>query len=133
MVAIQHARVVRHAILGRVQGGGARGDVRRRDNVEVVLVCHERCASSYQPREADRSGRGLRSGASSKELSSGCVISGKYGPNENSVMTCDKFMTASSSVNRNGRGPARHTFVVNMFPRRIAVPDGRDVKISWGT
>ena len=47
-------------------------------------------------------------------------------------MTCDKFMTASSSVNGNGRGAPEHTIVVNVFPRRIAVPDGRDVKISWG-
>jgi hypothetical protein len=35
----------------------------------------------------------LRSSVDSKELSNGWVMSGKWGPNENSVMTCERFIS----------------------------------------
>lgn len=40
----------------------------------------------------------IRSWVTSKELSRGWVISGKKGPKENSVITCERFMTVKTHL-----------------------------------
>ena len=65
----------------------------------------------------------------SKELSNDWVISGKWGPNENSVMTCERFISNGDVSwilwKREGR-----SVMVYMLIARITMVEGV-VKISF--
>lgn len=52
---------------------------------------------------------------------------GELGDDMRQIHHCEQFGQSESKTEA-----ARLTIVVDMFPRRIAVPDGRDVEISWG-
>jgi len=73
-----------------------------------------------------------RSCVSSKELSNGWAMSGKYGPKENSVITCERFITVElvSSL----FSPSTEvglTAVVDMLVASIAMPKSCDVQVRW--
>jgi hypothetical protein len=65
----------------------------------------------------------------SKELSRGWVISGKYLPKENSVMTCERFMTVRHFVTCLKKVMVTRTAVVDMDATAVAMADGSDVKV----
>ena len=69
---------------------------------------------------------------SSKELSNGWAMSGKYGPKENSVITCERFIT--SELVRFLFSPSTEvglTAVVNMLMASITMAKSCDVQVRW--
>ena len=61
------------------------------------------------------------------------MISGKYGPKENSVMTCDRFITAlrvSNNSPSRRTEQSRLTLVVDVFMTSVAMPESCDVQVS---
>ena len=74
--------------------------------------------------------RYTRSSVDLKELSNGCVMSGKWGRNENSVMTCERFISKGDVSLDVGEKAAR-TVMVHMFIARITMAEGSDVKIGF--
>ena len=71
----------------------------------------------------------IRSWVISKELSRGWVISGKCLPKENSVMTCERFMTVKYDKTFRTREIVIHTVVVDMEVTTVAMANGSDVKV----
>jgi hypothetical protein len=92
---LNHTRIVRDAILISVKRGSPWSYIGCWDDMQEILIRDERWE---QPLEGGnvRGDEDSRSSVSSSELSSGCVISGKYGPKENSVMTWERFITVSN-------------------------------------
>ena len=61
------------------------------------------------------------------------MISGKYGPKENSVMTCDRFITAlrvSNNSPSRRTEPSRLTLVVDVLVAGISMSESCDVQVS---
>ena len=90
---LQLTCVVRDTVLVGFQRARTRGNVRCRDNVQEILIGNEGYTAKVKLTALHAKFHHLRASVSSNELSKGWVISGKYGPNENSVITCDKFIT----------------------------------------
>ena len=65
-----------------------------------------------------------------KELSNGCIMSEKWGRNENSVMTCERFISKGDVSLDVGEKKGR-TVMVYMFIARITMAEGSDVKIGF--
>ena len=57
------------------------------------------------------------------------MISGKYFPKENSVITCDRFMAVKSVKISSTERRDEHTVVVNMDTTAIAMFECSDVEI----
>ena len=71
-----------------------------------------------------------RSWVSSKELSNGWAMSGKYGPKENSVITCDKFIaTEPVSIFFLHNTKIEPTVVVNVLMASITVPKSCNMQV----
>ena len=61
------------------------------------------------------------------------MISGKYGPKENSVMTCDRFITALRVSNKSPSRrteQSRLTLVVDVLVAGIPMSESCDVQVS---
>lgn len=71
----------------------------------------------------------IRSWVISKELSRGWVISGKCLPNENSVMTCERFMTVKRDKAYRTREMVIRTVVVDMKVTTVTMADGSNMKV----
>ena len=71
-----------------------------------------------------------RSSVDLKELSNDCVMSGKWGRNENSVMTCEWFISKGDVSLDVGEKEGRPVMVC-MFIARITMAEGSDVKIGF--
>ena len=65
----------------------------------------------------------------SKELSRGCVISGKYLPKENSVITCDMFIAVKPVGICLTQRREEHTIVVNVNTTAIAMAECGNVEV----
>ena len=60
-------------------------------------------------------------------------MSGKYGPNENSVMTWERFMTMLHVREVSQQEDEKLTFVIDMFVAGVTMSKGGNVEIGYST
>lgn len=129
-VVVEDTGVVSDTVLVGLQGLRAGCNVRSWDHMEKILV-RDKCCDRLQSIVEVRGCIDSRSWVSSNELSRGWVMSGKYGPNENSVMTCERFISVDPSVRCLSLELTLHTRMINVFTACIAMAKGRNVQVRY--